>query len=351
MKNKFDWKKFNKGFLIILLGINFHISSGWIHSVEAQTDELTVAVLPMAVTGQETGLITELMSTIKRKLTDKPDTMGEEFSLLLTQELSATHGIPLVDRAELDKGLAELELGDSGLVDVSTAAKIGNIIGAKVIVTGRMFQVQANTMVVTKIIGVETSRVFSQTVTIPKRGSMGEAATLLAIKIVEDLRGNGPHLVAKNELQQSPMEKLQGMVKDYDAKQFPVVSIHIDEMSMNKKVLDPAAETELGFLMQGAGFTLVDHVSTTTPPDVEIEGEAFSEFGLRKGNLVSSKGRVEVKAIERKTGKILVIDRAVVVAVDLSPEIAGKKALQNATAQLSERVVRALLKNIKTKTH
>jgi len=351
MKIDIEMTEVQKWFGIIFLGLFFNVSSGWVVSVEAQTEELTVAVLPLAVTGQETGLITELMSTIKRKLTDKPDTLGEEFSLLLTQELSATHGVSLVDRAELEKGLAELELGDSGLVDASTAAKIGHIIGAKVIVTGRMFQVQTNTMVVTKIIGVETSRVFSQTVTIPKRGSMSEAATLLAIKIAEDLRGNGSHMVAKYEPQQSPMEKLKGLVKGYDSQQFPVVSIRIDEMSMNKRVLDPAAETELGFLMQGAGFTLVDAVSTTTPPDVEIEGEAFSEFGLRKGNLVSSKGRVEVKAIERKTGKILVVDRAVVVAVDLSPEIAGKKALQNATAELSERVVRALLKNLKTKTH
>ena len=121
-------------------------------------------------------------------------------------------------------------------------------------------------------------------------------------------------------------------------------------MSMDQKVLDPAAETELGFIMQGLGFQLVDPVSTVTPPDVQIEGEAFSEFGLRKGNLVSSKGRVEVKVIERLTGRILVVDREVVVAVDLSPEIAGKKAIQNAMAQLSERLVPALLKNLKTKT-
>ena len=288
--------------------------------------------------------------TIKRNYKNKPDTLGEEFALLLTEQLSATFGIPLVERAELDKVLSEIELGQSGLVDSSTAGKIGKITGAKVIVTGRIFQVQSNIVIVTKIIGVETSRVFAQTVTISKRGSVQEAATLLAVKIAEKLTSKGSTLVAKAENKLSAIEKLKVLIQNYATEDFPVVSIRIDEMSMDQKVLDPAAETELGFIMQGLGFQLVDPISTVTPPDVQIEGEAFSEFGLRKGNLVSSKGRVEVKVIERLTGRILVVDREVVVAVDLSPEIAGKKAIQNAMAQLSERLVPALLKNLKTKT-
>ena len=342
--------KFNRFFWIILLVAMLSLVPNWILSAYAQNDELTTAVLPLAVTGQETGLIKELMSTIKRNYKNKPDTLGEEFALLLTEQLSATFGIPLVERAELDKVLSEIELGQSGLVDSSTAGKIGKITGAKVIVTGRIFQVQSNIVIVTKIIGVETSRVFAQTVTISKRGSVQEAATLLAVKIAEKLTSKGSTLVAKAENKLSAIEKLKVLIQNYATEDFPVVSIRIDEMSMDQKVLDPAAETELGFIMQGLGFQLVDPISTVTPPDVQIEGEAFSEFGLRKGNLVSSKGRVEVKVIERLTGRILVVDREVVVAVDLSPEIAGKKAIQNAMAQLSERLVPALLKNLKTKT-
>ncbi len=317
----------------------------------AQTGELVATVLPLAVTGEETSLIKDLMSTLKGKKDEPADTMGEEFSLLLTQELSETHGIPLVERAELNKALSEMELGESGLVEPGTAARIGHLTGAKAIITGRMFQVQSNMVVVTKVIGVETGRVFSQTVTIPKRGSVTEAATLLAAKVADVLTTSGSHLVATSDTEQDPIQKLQAKLVNYDTNDFPIISISIDEMSMSQRTLDPASETELGTIMQGVGFQLVDPVSASSPPDVQIEGEAFSEFGLRKGNLVSSKGRVEVKAIERTTGKILAIDRAVVVAVDLSPEMAGKKALQNATAQLSERFVPAMLKKLNTKTH
>ena len=138
----------------------------------------------------------ELMSRIKGKSKEKADTLGEEFALLLSAYLSGTHGIPLVERAELDKALSEIELGLSGTVDPKTAAKIGHLTGAKVIVTGRMFQVQNNMIVVTKIIGVETSRVFAQTVTIPKRGSIVDAATLLASKVAGDLTRKGGTMVA-----------------------------------------------------------------------------------------------------------------------------------------------------------
>ena len=343
-------RRVNRIIWIALLVAMFSLLSNWNSKADAQDAELTTAVLPLAVTGQETGLIKELMSRVKGRSQEKPDTLGEEFALLLTRELSETHGIPLVERSDLDKVLSEVELGQSGIVDPSTAAKIGKIAGAKVIVTGRMFQVRSQMVVVAKVIGVETSRVFAQTVTIAKRGSVQDAATELGMKIAQKLTAKGSTLVAKAENKQTATEKLQGLLKNYDAKDFPVVSIKIDEMSLNRRVIDPAAQAELEFIMQGVGFDLVEPGASPTPPDVEIVGEAFSEFGLRKGNLVSSKGRVEVKVIERMTGRILASDRQVVVAVDLSPEIAGKKALQNATAQLSERLVPALLKRMKTKT-
>ncbi len=203
-------RKFNRILWVTLLVALFGLLPRWNSPANAQSGELTTAVLPFAVKGQETGLIKELMSRVKSRSQDKPDTLGEEFALLLTQELSETHGIALVERTELDKVLSEMELGASGVVDPSTAAKIGHITGAKVIVTGRMFQVQSKMVIVAKVIGVETSRVFAHTVSIPRRGSVQEAANLLALRIAEKLTAKGSTWWPRSRTNKAPSKNCKG---------------------------------------------------------------------------------------------------------------------------------------------
>src|SRR5439155_2244911 len=90
--------------------------------------------------------------------------------------------------------------------------------------------------------------------------------------------------------------------------------------------------------LQKAGFTVVDEKSQQKP-DIEITGEAFSTLGLRKGNLISCKARIEVKAHDLKARKLLVADRQTSVAVDIAEQTAAKSALQNAALDLAERLV------------
>ena len=72
--------------------------------------------------------------------------------------------------------------------------------------------------------------------------------------------------------------------------------------------------------------------------DVEITGDAFSAYGMRKGNLISCKSRIEIKA-RKRTGEILAVDRQTSVAVDIAEQTAAKTALQNAALELAERLL------------
>ena len=72
---------------------------------------------------------------------------------------------------------------------------------------------------------------------------------------------------------------------------------------------------------------------------MEITGDAFSAFGMQKGNLISCKSRVELKVREVATGNILLQDRQTSVGVDVAEQTAAKTALQNAAGELAERIV------------
>ena len=260
---------------------------------------------------------------------------------LLSAYLSTKPELALVERSELDKALSEQELGITGTVDANTAAQIGYLTGAKVLVTGRIFSVDNQVFLVAKIIGTETGRVFGETETTLRHESPAPAAEKLATKIAETVKTRGSSLVAQVEKPEDIVGKLKALAQ---GKTLPTVSVKIDERSIGAASIDPAAETELSLILQQVGFPLVDREKTETPPDIEITGEAFSEFGMRKGNLVSSKGRLEVKAVERSSGRVLGIDRQTEAGVDLSQEIAGKTALQAAARKLAVRIVPKLIK-------
>ena len=289
----------------------------------APQNSYSVAVLPFAADGKQ---FAEL---------------GQDLQTLLSAHLSSNPNLIMVERAEIDKALSEVEMGLSGTVDPNSAAKIGYITGAQILISGRAFPVRKDLVIVAKIIGVETSRVYGSTVTMPLRGSIVEASVELAEKLGITLSELGNTLIAQVEKKEDIVTRLSKLVK---GKKLPSVSVSIQEISLNRNVLDPAAETEISFILQKLGFEIIDTEASNKIPDIEITGEAFSEFGLRKGSLVSTKGRVEIKAIKREDGKVLLVDRETAVAIDLSPEIAGKNALAKSASKLTERLVPAILK-------
>src|SRR5262249_5603074 len=156
----------------------------------------------------------------------------------------------------------------------------------------------------------ETSRVYGEMVKGPAaNSSLTELSEELAKKIATDVKGKGDTLVAKVESREDRVTKIKKALKD---SKLPTVSVKIAEHHFGGPVIDPAAQTEMGLLLQQCGFTLVDDKSAEKP-EVEITGEAFSTFGMRKGNLISCRARVELK-VQKRTGEILAVDRQTSVA-------------------------------------
>jgi hypothetical protein len=266
--------------------------------------------------------------------------LGPKIATLVNANLSAEPQLITVERAELEKVLGEQELGLSGTVSADTAAKVGNLTGAKVLVTGRVFKIENELFLVAKIIGTETSRVYGELAKGNASESIADLSAKLAKLIAADVTQKSDTLVAKVETREQRVEKIKKALGD---KKRVAVSVKIGERHFGSPVIDPAAETELGKILQECGFTLVDDKSTNKA-NVEITGDAFSAFGLRKGNLISCKARVEIKVRDLASGNILVVERQTSVAVDIAEQTAAKTALQNAAAEFAERVLPKLAK-------
>jgi hypothetical protein len=261
--------------------------------------------------------------------------LGKQISTLVSANLSAEPDIVTVERADLEKALGEQELGLSGTVTPDSAAKVASLTGAKVLVTGRVFDANDQRIVVAKVIGTETSRVYGEMVSGPSEGSMVDLSAALAKKIAAVISDKGETLAAKPESRDDWIAKIK---KEFGGKKLPAVSVKIAEQHFGQHVIDPSAQTEFSLILQQCGFTVVDDLSTNQP-DVEITGEAFSEFGLQKGNLKSCRARIEIKARDAASGKIISVDRQTSVAVDIAEHIAAKTALQNGADELAERLL------------
>lgn len=297
-----------------------------------------VAILPFQDRGDNAGL---------PRVAGAPAGDGAKVTDLLFAELVAEPSLMLIEREDLRKLLEEQELSLTGLANPAEANRVGQLTGAKMLVTGSVVRADKSLYLVAKIIGTETSRVLGASVKGTAHDDLGKLADGLASEIVKVVAERGGELLPKVVTRE---DRLAGLRKSLPAGNRPRVIIEIAERHIASGVaivggpapvvIDPAAETELTLFAKETGFVVIDaKEGKRSNAAVLIQGEAISEPAIRHGNLVSVKARLEVKAIDPATGTVLAIDRQTTVATDLTEQIAAKTALQDAAAAIAERLL------------
>ncbi|MDP8214602.1 MAG: CsgG/HfaB family protein [Candidatus Euphemobacter frigidus] len=278
--------------------------------------------------------------------------LGPRIADMITAYLSQNPDLNLVERAELDKVLSEMGLSMTGIVDQAKAVQVGHVVGAKILVTGRAFPVDGELVIVAKIIGTETTRVYGDVAKGSLSGKLISLINDIAVKVAKTIKDKGTELLPASEQEVDKVAIIQEKLK---GKKLPRVAVKIEETHIGSRPIDPAAETEFIYLLRKCGFEVVDQSdevlsnwakaylkdSGTELPellqtvDIVLVGEAFSQFAARTGDLVSSKARVEVRAIDAHNSRILAIDRTTTTAVDLAEQIAAKTALQEGALDIA----------------
>ncbi len=291
--------------------------------VSAQVEEKTAPPLSVAVLNFQDG-------------SDELAGVGASVSALMQVQLTIQSDAILVERAELNEILSEQELTLSDVVTPAQSAKVAQLTGAEVLISGRVFSVQGRNHIVAKVISSSSSRVFGATASYDQGKPLDGAIEKLAADVAKTLKEKNAELRGAASIEEKINKEVTALLKDKPSQKFYV---HIPETIIQAVVPDPAAQTEIARTLEAAGWK---SVATAEQADVIVRGEAFAEVGLRRGNLWFTKARLELTVTNAK-GEVLKTDRIVCGNVDLAQAVGAKGALQKGGLLASPVVANAWL--------
>src|SRR5690242_13873012 len=231
---------------------------------------------------------------------------GNNVTTLVTADLTTETNLILVERSELNKALSEQAFGASGMVSSDAAAKIGQITGAKVLVAGQVIETgKDHLIIVANIIGTETGRLFADKVEGAPDNLTGMTLDL-SRKIAQTIGEQATNLVLPPP--ESSAVRIDRIVKMITGANRPSVSIDITGYNRwGNKWPESSTANALGLVLMKAGFPVVDE-SSDTKPDIIITGSVTWDTAKQHGSLFACSATMELKATERRTGVIRVLD-------------------------------------------
>ena len=116
---------------------------------------------------------------------------------LLAERLAGK--FPLVERKALGKLLAEQELALHGFVRPEDAARVGKLVGARFLLTGRVFTLGDNTVIAARLVSVESGRLKGVSLSAPEPLPVERCAERLADELGKHLARWQDELLAPPE--------------------------------------------------------------------------------------------------------------------------------------------------------
>jgi Peptidoglycan-synthase activator LpoB len=272
--------------------------------------------------------------------------------------LSAMPQVTVVNRDQIKKVADEHQIALSGLVETSSAVKIGKFLSAQYIIVGRASKIGQTLYLVLKVIDVETT--VQTTVSAKASAESGFEAVLerLSEPLTTDIR-QLQH--PKTEPADTVLAELRKLARPLAGK---VLLVSVEETHVGHPLRDPAAQMAIMQRLRSLGLTVIvpkDPVDGWKEAllqtgrygdqkvDFLIEGEGTSAFAAQIQGLTSCRARVELRLVAVPGRAIDVSDRGVAAGVDLVEALAAKTALEDAGTQAADALLRRKVSEMKDK--
>lgn len=255
--------------------------------------------------------------------------------------IAGMNGVQLVERERLDDIFSELALSKSGIVEEESALRVARLAGAQFYVFGKVTRVSMDEVLITvKLVSVETTKLTAFRQSFMEEGEVTAAAAKLAGRIHEFLTTKAETLLPREK---SAVDPVADLLAALEGQKLPGVYLKVTETHREGATSDPASEIKLLSLFKATGFDVYRQdprvSSDTEKADLILEVEAVSSDLVRRGELFSCAGRVEIKVHNPASGKILSAGEEEHRSVDVSSFQASKASLSAATERLAVRLI------------
>ncbi|MDO8803266.1 MAG: CsgG/HfaB family protein [Elusimicrobiota bacterium] len=149
---------------------------------EARAGELDVRMVKVVKTftrsAAETGLSTATLAVMPFKTDKKLAEKRVDYACgeILTNKFVVTHTFKVVERAQLDTVLKEQALGAGGVTESATAAKLGKLLGARLVIIGSVSRLGDSYHLSTEMVDAESGEILASDVTEVETATFDEDA-------------------------------------------------------------------------------------------------------------------------------------------------------------------------------
>ncbi len=126
----------------------------------------------------ETGLTTATLAVMPFKTDKKLAEKRVDYACgeILTNKFVETHTFKVVERAQLDTVMKEQALGAGGVTESATAARLGKLLGARLVITGSVSRLGNSYHLSTEMVDAESGEILASDVTEVETETFDEAA-------------------------------------------------------------------------------------------------------------------------------------------------------------------------------